>query len=417
MEPIYRILNVAPDQVNSLQADWIRLMKEGVIVKVMIGRWRGEIKLRLVDLGIDPTKVANNNDLVKLGTLMIAPPQIMAKAQSIEQQARNAIAAAAVNVPGIADGFVFAEGYASLSARLREKEVMYMTLRDEFCGSDARWNAWRNELISAYRTQAAEFYKVASRMGTVLSLEEFVQTYLARISDALPSRLEVYESWTWNVRLTYIPLPDMLAQTMAEAEQIKTDNVLARMRDDVYKSVAEDAQRQAQEFATAILVRMREETAATVDAALESVRKNGYLHARSVTALENWSTLIGQYSRMGDQELAAAKTRIDTIVRTSPAQRDADSVIASLSAIGTMVRDSLSELKNEPRTAPSVANKARIELGLEGRPEDDEFKIEMPVLPIKTTKVERDAIDEAMPAIVNTGKKKASAIVDMGVAL
>ena len=53
-EQLAKSLKLPPEAIQESVTRWASLMREGVLVELSVGRWRGEISLAAADLGLDP---------------------------------------------------------------------------------------------------------------------------------------------------------------------------------------------------------------------------------------------------------------------------------------------------------------------------------------------------------------------------
>ena len=84
-----RILNV--DGIKTGNPKWLALMREGVVVKLHVRRWRAKSRLDLTDLGLPSETDDLIGDLLNLGDKRLLPKDLGSRLEAIESAGRKAL--------------------------------------------------------------------------------------------------------------------------------------------------------------------------------------------------------------------------------------------------------------------------------------------------------------------------------------
>lgn len=381
---IASIINEDPDNISALDPRWVKLMKEGVIVEVHVSRWRGKTSLSLDDIGV-PTngEQALYDSLLTLGTKNLMPLEDIKRLHSLENRARQAPLKHGIRTHYGA--FIPAEAYPDFKNEIEEIRAEYEAARDDLC---ARYPVWTAQLVDQYAEAARVAFRRRHALRNLdhdyrhLPEDEFVDAFVERIKLEIPVAEAIRDSFSLDYDLSYIPLPSLLAEDAAlaaqseavkaradaeiaaaraqsEAEELKA-RMTIRMHEDVLFKTRQDLDRLALGFVRDVAYEVRSIIFDATEAALKTTEKNGYIHARTVTQLQN---VIARIERINVLEDADANRMIDVlreIVNAPANERSAEQVMDNLRAMSAVTRASLSRLADPNRigldapSAPSV---------------------------------------------------------------
>jgi len=215
-----RILNV--DGIKTSNPRWLALMREGVVVKLHVRRWRAKHRLSADDLGLPRASDDLIGDLLELGDKRLLPVDLARKLEAIESAGRKALERSGYTT--FWGTFVPATNFNDWQAENDAHKARYFAARDEIA---ERYDEIVAELTAAYRGAA----RAAFRRARALAEEEitremlideafFVDRFLRRIRALIPSAEEIQRSFDLEEEYTYIPLPSLLAEDAAEKERI-----------------------------------------------------------------------------------------------------------------------------------------------------------------------------------------------------
>lgn len=312
-----RALGVEERIIRVLQPQWTKLMKEGVIVKLHIGRWRARTKLTFDDLGIADEE-EETLKLLNLGQKYLLPVEILRKAEAIESAARRCLEKHAFKTYwGL---FVPVTAFEAWKEENEAHKARYLALRDEIVREDAIVE----ELLAQYTTVAQAAYRRLAALGRTDETEDnFVANFINRIRRCIPPQQAIYNSFTYEWELYFIPLPSLLAEDLAAAEvaraQAEEEIERERMRSRMWREVLEKAQREKEELVSGFisdvvgqLHQLVYQVAADVLAAIE---RNQTLPAASVVQLKNMVEQVSKLNFYDDQDL-------ERIIKTVQTQLD-----------------------------------------------------------------------------------------------
>lgn len=369
-EELAQALGVNPDDVNQIEADWLRLMKQGVLVSLHVGRWRARASLSYDDLGLRapaPDERRAVERQITLGLKYLLPKAWVDKFAAIEQSARNALDRNAYTTYWGA--FVTAASYESLEAELKRYQSEYYEARDTLI---QEWNNVKFDLADEYRASARMSYRNLNIEG--VDENEFVERYVSRILDLVPPRQEVEQSFSFDWDLSYIPLPSILSDDLLAAEKSYQEVQIERARGEAERARIREASERESRIAAAIRDHAQEQKNKLVDGfmydlvvqlnslvadacedVLESIRRNERLHPRSIVQLKNLIETIGQMNFFGQSDIDKMVARVRLEIDLPNEDRELKNVRQILSDISAVTRATLIGLGETTRSGRSAA--------------------------------------------------------------
>lgn len=258
IQEIARILGVPPAEIRASRPEWNKLLKEGVTVAVHIGRYRGFTALSFDDLGIYQDEQSREAfaQLVELGKIRTLPKGYLDQWQNIESKMRQA--PKRIGFPTHWGDFLTYEAFAEFREVEEKLRAEFFQLRDDLC-DEKEWNLVVDEMMQEWATMAAQAYRIANKLtpdaksiaellkyeNDLAKMDAFVDAYVQRMLAELPTREAVKASFTWAMEYRYIPLPDILAQELANAQIAESEVEISRERVYQEKMVTDFKQRQA----------------------------------------------------------------------------------------------------------------------------------------------------------------------------
>lgn len=354
-----------PETIKAGNADWVGLMQSGLIVKLHIRRWRGRTALSLEDIGVPVNgEQALYDELLSLGSKLLAPKEIIKELEAIDSGARKCLERFAFQT--FWGNFVPANAYQEWKVADAKWEARYYAVRDRLA---AGYDAIMDELMDKYAEAARLAFQRRNKLYPGIDMDypqysqedKFVEAFMALI----PERDQITDSFRYERDLTFIPLPPLLATDAAEADRITLsalkDKTALRAEQDrqamITKMHAEViAQKQAlvDGFMRDIVAQLR---SLIYDAAMqiaETTTRNGYLHPRSVVALQSVVERIKSLNFFGDATSDQLIAQLQAIVQRPAEEREAADINAALAAVMTVTRQSLIALGETPRSAKSL---------------------------------------------------------------
>ena len=259
IQEIANILGVSPADIRASRPEWNKLLKEGVTVAVHIGRYRGFTALSFDDLGIyqddEQTREAFAQ-LVELGKIRTLPKGYLDQWQNIESKMRQA--PKRIGFPTHWGDFLTYQAFAEFREVEDKLRTEFFQLRDDLCDEN-EWKLVVDEMMQEWATMATQAYRIANKLtpeaqtiaelvkyeNDLAKMDAFVDAYVGRMLRELPSREAVKASFTWAMEYRYIPLPDILAQELANAQIAESQAEVARERVYQERMTTDFKQRQA----------------------------------------------------------------------------------------------------------------------------------------------------------------------------
>lgn len=378
------------------QTDWKTLMREGVIVKLTLRRWRAKTKLELSDLGItveDPEVKAAYRQIMDLGNKLLLPSNTIRELENIDSSARKLLERYSYKT---AFGrFVPYTAFERWRVQNDEWEVRYYGVRDAIV-SDYAGIVFLLEQDYKHAARQAWTILVSTTPGIVkgIELEAFIANFLQRVKVQIPTPDVIHASFGYETNLMQIQFPT-LTEANAEAQSVTAEDVAQRqtereqeraasverqrMLDQMNQTIVRDAQQKKQTIINAFLadlaIQVRSTAYEAVTDVLDVLRGAETLPGQSVRRL---NTLIEQMSTLNfynDRDLDRMITQMRDIVEQPAKDRNVDDIRRQLRAIATVTRATLIELGETPRSARGVdvpdvvsdadAREARMELQLD----------------------------------------------------
>ena len=406
-----------PASITATNPRWLQLMREGVLVRLHIGRWRARTSLRWRDLGVVPGRGEEEqvlHELLELGHKFLLPRDDVRELDSIDSSARKWLEGCAFRTYW--GFFVPVTAYAGWKEKNETFHRRYLALRDRMA---ANYDETVARVLAKYRVAARAAYRrlQALHPGAVQELGpgEFAARFVEEISRQIPSREAFYASFYFDVELEYVPLPSLLAEEQAEAERIhaqarteqerremqlhlERERVWAqeeRIRAEVaaarsaaawkeelmremHREVVEQARQKKEQvvdsFLRDVVAQLRTLVYEVVTDVLASLQKNNRLHPRSVVQLRNLIERVERLNFAGDADLDAMIEGVRAELDVAAKDRSLRKIETALQDIAIVTRSTLISLGERPRTAralgvpdepaPVLVRTARGRLGL-----------------------------------------------------
>jgi len=382
---IAEILGEDPQNIKMIEPTWIRLLQRGVIITPHIHRWRGSCALTFDDLGLptqeksrepkaqqfqempemtlkspegDKKSAPSNKDfqeLMNLGNKVLIPLDYIKRANALDGAIRHVLQKYGFETYwGV---FIPETAYQQAKKELDVLKANYIQLAGEIYRD---WDELTKELVQKYTVQAHQAYKryVRLKSDTTYTEEMYVERFITRILQTRPSREQVRDSFRIEIGINFIPLPSLLAEDIEKAKLIGIETEQSRLEIEMRRDVLDNARRQKDEllsgFMKDVVGKLRSTTYEAVTDVLESIRRNGNLHPRSVSQLRNLVDNIQMLNFYGDKEIDDCVNQVQSILAIPTDSRDLGDITARLRDIAIVTRSTLLNLALNPRSARDV---------------------------------------------------------------
>lgn len=384
-----RILGEPPEAIHADNPRWLQLLQEGVIVRLTLRRWRARTTLDLErDLGL-PANGENYGELIALGRKFLLPKSILATLDSIDSAARQNLRKYGYETYwGV---FIPITSYSAW----KQKDAEYQRKYFEICEHIVQYY---DDMLAAHLGQFEAAARAAWRRFRTLkkevdgctegesdfALDEnvFVERYVARLRALVPSAEEIRASFAYEVHLSYVPLPSILAQDTRQAAWIQAEREVAEyvertrtemrqawseaeraidayrreqmeaVRRDVLAAAQKEKEKLIDNFVVDIARQLRALVYDTVVSAYETTARRHALHGRTVTQLRLLIEQVQRLNFFNDRELDAMIERIRGLIgNNEAADRDDTEIKNALRDIALVLKASLLALGDEERGA------------------------------------------------------------------
>ena len=387
-EQLAAVLGETPESLKQKEPQWLRYMRQGVILTLHISRWRARSKLTFADLGIPEPQDAEEREavenLLSLGRKNLLPLEYIREWDAIDSGARKFLAENSYSTYWGA--FVTAAKYPDVKAKLQEFQERYMEVMSRL---ERNWEPVRTEMRDNYRHQAAIAYRRLSALAPLsisITEDHFVSNFVHRVVNEIPSFITVKESVSLTWEIAFVPLPSLLAEDELEAEKLRamTDQTreeedrriknqyevdriqlgkereMASLEVQMHREVMENAREQKEQlinsFLRDLVVTLRSQIYHTSAEVLDSIQRNQRVHPRSVIQLQNLIENIQGLNFFQDRDVDGMINQLRAVIAQTPEIRDRNlsSITDTLAAIGTVTRATLLDLGESPRSGRSV---------------------------------------------------------------
>ncbi|HVU68790.1 MAG TPA: hypothetical protein VHD63_16765 [Ktedonobacteraceae bacterium] len=360
---------------------WSKLMQEGAIIHLHIGRCRFSTRLLLEDMGIHIEDDATREKVARwliLGEKRLLPEAYMKALARIEGSARYALKEHAFQTE--LGSFVPVTSYVAWRAKTEALREEYLTLRDEII---AKHRELTRQVLAEYETIAVDTYQRLRQTHPELvheSQQQFVASYCNRIADQIPTVERIRESFSFTFfrveslqQLGMVPAerstPTLVptqganasgAEEEMEATLATSRNALeqrARARAILEQDLRHDAQARVSAaldtFLSSIVAQLRTLTYDAASDVLSTLQRRGgeSFSGQSTRQLNHLLTHIRSLNFFGDADMEQMMARIQEIVDMTPQerQRSLGEIGQTLRAIATTTRATLLDLEEEVR--------------------------------------------------------------------
>lgn len=396
------------ERVRALEPQWLRLLREGVVVRLHIGRPTFQVSLSpaLLGLRLTPEEEEAWREAVNPGRLYTVPRRYITRLAGLENRGREALQRW---------GFRTYWGtFVPVSAYFAWREED-RALREEYLETGRalaeEWGAVLAEMRGHWERMARYAYDRLLAQGQDLPpQEEWVEETVRRLEEAVPSPERIREGVYWEAELFYVPLPSILEEDLARAERVRQEEEarlrvaqeqyeaeLARWRaererqmaredywatrrrlmEEMHREVVEKARREKERvlksFVQEVEGRLRGLVYDAAEAVLDALRNGNALPPRTKYLLRRTVDALERLNILEDREVQQVCALLRRFAKGTPSREEVEEAFraiavwarASLLALGRGVRD----LPDLPPPRTTDLERARRSLGLLPEPE------------------------------------------------
>ncbi len=365
---------------------WQRLMQDGALVRLRIGRCGFSTRLFLEDMGIHIEESTVREKLARwliLGEKRLLPEAYMKALARIEGGARYALKEHAFQTE--LGFFVPVTSYMVWRTKTEALREDYLALRDEIITNHRELV---RQVVSEYEVIATDTYqRVRSTHPELLheGQQQFVAAYCNRIAGQIPTVEHIRESFAFTffrvdgTHQLEAWSADATSQVMGTSTETNTETgdatiaahrlqmeqrvrSQAILRQDVRHDAQAHVHAALDTFLSSIVAQLRTLTYDAATDVLATLQRRGgeRFSGRSTMQLNNLITHIRSLNFFGDTEMEQMMERVQEIVDLTPSerQRSLSEIQQTLRALATTTRATLLDLDEEtraPRTDLGIA--------------------------------------------------------------
>lgn len=213
----------------------ISMMERGTIVKLSIGGWNGTTKLDPIDFGIkycDEEAERFSNKYINFGTVKLFPPEIFQEINSLKTKARKVL---------MDHSYATVWGRFIPHSSFHKWEEDNNELREDFRKASIELGKRYEEIINFVKKDFSVlakdvWHRIYPNKGPAPN--HFITSFNSKMIAKIPSKIELIDSFYYNVTFLKIPIPSQL-----ESEISKTKDTL---REESYKNYKHKLELEAQ---------------------------------------------------------------------------------------------------------------------------------------------------------------------------
>lgn len=361
-------LGLSSRELKVIVPAWLEVMREGVIVKVHVRRWRAIMRLTPEHLGIvfeDDQEKDAFSKAIRLGDVYLLPDRMVKALASIDSGMRKVSEKWGYKTHW---GDMLTPGsFFEWQREFSEYESRYLAIRDDLYYN---WDSIILEVADMHRANARAAYRrelqraqATGQVSQVVSRyteSEFVSSYTQAILAAIPSRLDVTDSFIVEKDLYYIPLPSLMAKDQAEAEQSyqqareareKADLSIAMQREVVrnYKSTLD---RLVVDHMAGLVSQLNGVLYEAAEDVLSTTQANNRLHPRSIVQLKAALSRIKALNVLDYPDIEKMVNQAESILGLEKVEgKTLEQVTGKLSDLATVTKATILAMGDRPQRA------------------------------------------------------------------
>ena len=322
------------DKVRTMETDWDKVLRDGIIVSITITQFQGYAKLtteRLSNLGAKfESSKAEVDETIRAGSYYLIP-------KTIDRAIRRVVNRSRVNLerysfPVLWGRMVPASAYEAWSEAHGALEVEFNALVDALCKDlDLRIEEQTEKFRAIFwdvATQAQMFGWAGAKDSIAYTqIEAWVEECVQDLVSQIPSAEVIRSRYTWSTDYRWAPMSDEIAQSEANAQRIRDEaSVDAATMSDERRKMMESMGAEVK----ASLERQRSEVESTFRAAekdfysrlqqtaqdiTSAINRNGSLGAKPALALRNMIETIKTLNVFDDEDISKLASRLESRLR------------------------------------------------------------------------------------------------------
>ena len=329
--------------VKTLQDDWaLALMSQGVIVKLSISRWRGEVSLSEDMLGIrsvDSDSSAFMSKYINLGKQKLLPPSILSELVTLEQRSRTLLANYSFST--VWGKFV---PFTAFEEWERQNNILRGDFKEQAKSIGNNYEKIVAMVRKDYRNLAKDVWYRLYPNDKGQPTESFITDFVSKVVDKIPPSEDIVSSFKYNVTYFIIPMPSFVARDVAESERIQRESEMDSFNNEVEKEtkrrISEEYVARKKElidgFLESTVMTMRKYVGELCDSVLHSIStksKYGKITSKHVNKLREMIKKVRRLNFYDDKEVDSLIIRLENELDKIKGERDNGVIVDKLKEI------------------------------------------------------------------------------------
>jgi len=350
LEELSQEAGIPKEKIHQLRDNYVsKLMRRGLIVALHIGYYRFKASLTDSDLGIKLTD--KEKQYITLGCQRVFPPTIVKKLELLESRGRNNL---------LKNSLQILFGYFVPATALKEFREENDAIRSEFMEvRDAirdRYDDLRMEAQEDLVHQGEQVYDRLEKKPEGTSRQKWVKEFAATLVSRVPDKESIFESFSWKLDFSYVPLTSDLQEEALRQEKLNKDQQLLhyetqdrmdqiremnRLVAEQMKAQKEQTAKDMNKFLDQTVFKVRDMVGEVCQQVLHTMKRNdGALMGSSVKSLRGVIDRARALNFYNDEELTDSLKEMEKAIGTSPKRRNNRKVQNVLTSIGQAMKKS-----------------------------------------------------------------------------
>ena len=331
------------DNIQELRQDWaLALMSQGLIIKLSVHRWGATSSINFHDLGlkfIDDDSKDFMKKYINLGSQKLLPPEELRKIRAIDGKARNNLKNHSFNT--VWGRFVPVTAFDSWK---EENDKIHREFIECAKSIGRRYNSIVESVKADYRNLARDVWARLYPNNKEDVNDSFVEHFVEEIINKIPTREDLVASFKYNVVYISIPMPSVIENDIAKAQETKRKSEMAVFKQELEKRtqerIADEYIKKKEEliddFLESTVSSMRKYVSDLCDNVLQSIargKKSGHVNKNHINKLRHMVKKIRLLNFYDDIEIQANLDDLDQEIHKFKDERDNGLIVNTLEKI------------------------------------------------------------------------------------
>lgn len=330
--------------VEQHRTDWVlALMTKGVIANLTISRWRATSPLRADELGLkfaDTEACSFMKKYVTLGSEKLLPPEILSEFNYVEKRARDNL-----------DNYSFKTVWGKFIpyTAFSEWDTENKQIEADFYELAKKFGEKYIEIISVVRSEYRKMAKdvwIRMHPGQIDAPPSFVEEFIDRVISKIPPKNQIDSMFSYSVEFFYIPMPSMIANDFAKANEIQRQDDIKSHEANLEKEIKTEISKRymikknelIDSFLEATVTSMRSYVGELCDGVLMSLNTGGKkeINKTQINKIKKMISKVRTINFYDDKEIRIMLNELETEIDKFKGQRNADTIVQKLQDIVTV---------------------------------------------------------------------------------